>query len=80
MTKLLLDPETGRVLRCDDQVTISQRLLDSHPFIVGTSAVYFAGPDAPRAARKITNGGDYVVLERVSSCGDDVVLQRIEEG
>ena len=53
--KLLVDPETGRVLRADGEVMISRRALDSHPYIcriyVGDDWHYVAGPGAYAAKR-----------------------------
>lgn len=48
---LLVDLETGRVLRGDDHPIISRRMADSHPFIVEESGSLFVGPDAERRAR-----------------------------
>lgn len=48
--QLLVDLETGRVLRGDDAPVVSQRWLDSHTFIEQEGGTVFAGPDARRAA------------------------------
>lgn len=50
--KLLVDLETGRVLRGDEAPVVSRRYVDSHPFIElveGSRAdTLFVGPDARR--------------------------------
>lgn len=86
--KLLVDIESGHVLRADDQVTCTERYLHSHPFIFhvkvhGLEEVYFAGPDAQRAARgraageptRFLHAIEYVVLSRIAGA---VTLQRVE--
>jgi len=62
--KLLVDYENGRVLRADDEVIVSERFLDSHPFaarpLEGCTQgdTVFVGPDAKRRAlaRQSGNG------------------------
>lgn len=49
-SQLLVDIETGRVLRGDDHPSISRRYADSHPFIEEENGTLFAGPHARRAA------------------------------
>lgn len=48
--KLLVDWETGRVLRGDDSPSISRRMTQNHPFIEVADDVLFVGPDARRRA------------------------------
>lgn len=50
--KLLVDYENGRVLRSDDEVIVSERFLDSHPFVarVYQGGTFFVGPDCKRRA------------------------------
>lgn len=85
--KLLVDLETGRVLRADDQVTCTEQYLNSHPFIfhivVGETDAYFAGPDAFRRAKARASGTgegrlratEYEALSRVDG---NVSLQKVE--
>lgn len=87
--KLLVDYEHGRVLRADDFVTCTERVLHSHPFIfhvnvTGLDEVYFAGPDAQRAARgraagEPTRFHDALEYAVVTCVGDIVTLQKVEE-
>ena len=80
--KLLVDVETGRVLRCDDEVTVTLRYLESHPFIhehFRTLGTWLAGPDADRHVRGITNDGDFIVLEQISAVGEARTLRKVEE-
>lgn len=76
---ILVDIENGRVLRCTQEVTCSQRYLDSHPFIVpvGDGTVrWLAGPDADRESRGVTNGGDFIRLEVISRVGGALTLRK----
>lgn len=61
--KLLVDIDTGRVLRGDDHPIISRRYADSHPFIECTGRSLFAGPDAARAARTSRSGASVQHLD-----------------
>lgn len=65
--KLLVDYETGRVLRGDDEVIVSERFLDSHPFVarVYQGGVYFVGPDCKRRALARQRGSGEVGLYAV---------------
>lgn len=87
--KLLVDYEHGTVLRADDSPTLSEKVLHSHPFIfhcnvTGLDEVYFAGPDAQRAARARAAGEptrylratEYAVLSRAAGAA---TLQKVEE-
>lgn len=84
--KLLVDIETGRVLRADDEITVTERYLHSHPFIyhVGLDDTYFAGPDAQRRARARAagegelnlNAVEYTAVTRVAGA---VTLQKVED-
>jgi len=85
---LLVDYETGRVLRADDQATITQRVLDSHPFIescggVDEPIVVFAGPDARRAV-DARRRGEPTTFHRVTEyevhgeLGGLLTLQKVE--
>lgn len=93
--KLLVDIETGRVLRADDHLFVSARNIDAHPFMTwldhrasGTlehADVVFAGPDAARRrlARKRGEGESHLdaVEYEVHSIIDGVVeLQKREDG
>lgn len=58
--KLLVDYETGRVLRADDETEVTPRFVESHPFIehraIRGDIVIFAGPDARRRMAARVNG------------------------
>jgi len=78
--KLLLDDETGRVLRADDTLVVSQRYLDTHPYVASSrgSASYFIGPDAPAEVRGVSNRGDFLVFEPTQVVDGQVTLQKVE--
>lgn len=65
--KLLVDYENGRVLRADDEVIVSERFLDSHPFAERAhhGAVFFVGPDSRRTALASMRGESYRSLDAV---------------
>lgn len=87
--KLLVDYETGRVLRGDDEVVLSERVLLTHPFIwhcnvTGADEVYFAGPQAQHAARaraaaSSTRNLDAVEYVVIRSEAGAVTLQKVED-
>lgn len=92
--KLLVDIETGRVLRADDRVFVSARNIDAHPFMAWLdlftgwvndgSPVVFAGPDATRRrlARKRGEGETFLdaIEYEVLSIVDGVIeLQKKED-
>lgn len=86
--KLLVDYETGRVLRGDDEVVLTTKVLHTHPYIwhcnvTGADEVYFAGPQAQRAARsraaaQPTRYLDAVEYAVVRSEAGIVTLQKVE--
>lgn len=68
--KLLVDYETGRVLRADDEVQVTLQFLDSHPFIAclardNYDRTYFVGPDARRRALARSRGEGEKLLDAV---------------
>lgn len=91
-SKLLVDIESGRVLRADDRVFVSARNIDAHPFMtwlggkVGTDErpdTVFAGPDAARRklARSRGEGEEFldaVEYEVHSVVAGIVELQKVE--
>lgn len=91
--KLLVDIETGRVLRADDRVHVSARNIDAHPFMTwldlvgphaGRERVVFAGPDATRRrlARKRGEGEtflDAIEYEVMSIVDGTIELQKKED-
>lgn len=82
--QLLVDIENGKILRGDDRPTVSQRWLDSHPFIHRARSdegktQYLVGPDSELASRGITNGGDYYVYEVLVDAVAGITLQRVVE-
>lgn len=89
--RLLVDYETGRILRPDDMVVASFRFLDTHPYIHKSTRddqppTWFVGPDARRRALARSRGegeefldaAEYTLLE-LSGSETDVVLIRAEE-
>lgn len=85
--KLLVDLETGRVLRADDQLVLTRRMAETHPFIETVETwegdVLFAGPEAGRraGARRRNEGEkhiDAIEFEIVAQVGDDLHLQKVE--
>lgn len=82
--RLLVDYETGRVLRGDDEVTLTERVLLTHPFIWHCDEVYFAGPQGQFAARARAAGAstrhyDAVEYAVVRSEAGIITLQKVEE-
>lgn len=85
--KLLVDIDTGRVLRADGRVFLSARNIDAHPFMTfrmkdGEGTV-FAGPDAKRRALARQRGEgegalDAVEYEVRSIVAGIVELQKVE--
>lgn len=65
--QLVLDPETGVILKAPQNAQCSQNYASIHPNIVIEGARLFAGPDAERAAKAYRDGeesvGDFVVYE-----------------
>ena len=83
--KLLVDLDTGRVLRGDDSPVVSERWLRAHPFIdtADGGRTYFAGPDATRAALASKRGEpighlDAWQYESTRQVAGAVHLQRVE--
>lgn len=59
---LLVDLEEGVILQSPPEVTVSERYVESHPFIERTRTHVIVGPDA----RKVANGSggtDYMLYE-----------------
>lgn len=82
-SKLLVDIESGRVLRADDRVYVSERNIDAHPFVARDGGIVFAGPDAARRklARQRGEGEsflDAVEYEVHSEVAGLVELQKVE--
>ncbi len=71
--KLLVDIERGQVLRADDYVIVSERYLETHPFIRRGGDVVIAGP----------TGDDQILdqthFEVVRDVAGFVHLQKIED-
>ncbi len=80
--KFLVDIEVGTVLRADDEVEISRRWLDSHPFVipVGDGRRVLAGPDAELQAKTISNAGDFVTYDIAREVAGAVTLRRDRSG
>lgn len=82
--KLLVDYETGRVLRGDVEPIVSRRWLDSHPFVaMAHRRTYFVGPEAVRAANALERGEttrhlDAWRFDVVREVAGAVHLQRVE--
>lgn len=86
--KLLVDEETGRVLRADDQLVVSRRYCETHSFIRIVDGpridTIFAGPDAGRRARaRRSNEGeeglDAVEFSLLREIGGTLHLQKVED-
>lgn len=85
--KLLVDYENGRVLRADDELIVSERVLDSHPFIetADGAKTFSVGPDARRHAvarrrSEGTAGLDAVEYEVHAAIAGMLTLRKKEEG
>jgi hypothetical protein len=81
---LLVDYETGRVLRADDEVVISEKVAFSHPFMWQNGPTWFAGPEAKRAARAHAAGLstrrlDTVEYEMTRNSAGSMTLQKRED-
>jgi hypothetical protein len=87
--RLLVDLETGRVLRADDTVEITQRLIDTHPFMTSGYSVtmlrheVFAGPDCAAAVQAIQHGQSVdpfavVRYEVVANVAGLLTVQKVE--
>lgn len=67
--KLLVDYEDGRVLRADDEVEVTPRFIESHPFIthaaIGGEVVIFVGPDCQRRMTARRQGHGERLLDAV---------------
>jgi hypothetical protein len=59
---LLVDFETGIVLQHPPEVTVSERYVNSHPFIRYTGTHVVVGPDADKVASG-AGGQDYMLYE-----------------
>lgn len=89
--RLLVDYETGRVLRPDDIVVASERFLETHPFIARSARedqppTWFVGPDARRRAlaRGRGEGEDFLdavefTLLELGGGNGDLILLRAED-
>lgn len=78
--RLLVADESGTVIFSSDQVTVTQRYLDTHPFIhQGTDGRWYVGPDSELRARGAAVAADYLTFEVVTSVAGSVTLQKIEE-
>lgn len=83
--KLLVDLESGRVLRGDDSPIVSRRWADTHPFIVQQGQSLFVGPEAERRARarkhseaeRHFDAWEYEITDDVAGF---LRLQRVERG
>lgn len=81
---LLVDYETGRVLRADDEAVISEKVAFSHPFMWQNGPMWFAGPEAKRAARAHAAGVstrrlDAVEYEMTRNSAGSMTLQKRED-
>lgn len=81
--KLLVDYEDGRVLRADDELIVSERVLDSHPFVETADGrqTFSVGPDArrhaiARARREGTTGLDAIEYEVHGSIAGLLTLRK----
>lgn len=88
--RLLVDLESGRVLRSDDSVETTTRLIDVHPFMAQGYSVtnlryeVFAGPDCRRAVEAVSRGTlaeelDVVRYEVVADVAGLLTLQKVVE-
>jgi len=78
--RLLVADESGRVIFASDQVTVTQRYLDTHPFIHQDSVGrWHVGPDSELRARGATIASDFITFEVVTEVAGSVTLQKIEE-
>lgn len=59
---LLVDIEQGVILQSPPEVTVSERYVESHPFIERTSTHVIVGPHALRVANG-SGGTDYMKYE-----------------
>lgn len=79
--RLLVADESGTVIFSSDQVTVTQRYLDTHPFIHRgkTDGRWYVGPDSELRARGAAIASDFIVFEVVTEVAGSVTLQKIEE-
>lgn len=61
-TILLIDEGAGVILEAPPEVEVSERYVDSNPFIERTRTHVIAGPDAKKVASG-SGGVDYVLYE-----------------
>lgn len=72
---LLIDLETGTILQSPPEPSVSERYVDSHPFIERTRTHVIVGPDAQRVASG-SGGEDYVLYEIVDQVAGSFRLRR----
>lgn len=86
--KLLVDEESGRVLRADDFLVVSRRYCETHSFIRIVDGprmdTLFAGPEAGRRARARRSaegeaGLDAIEFAVLREIGGTLHLQKVED-
>ncbi len=72
---LTVDIEFGTVLTAPPEVTVTQRYIDSHPFIFDTGTHVVAGPDAEKVSQG-AGGKEYTLYEVLGREIGNVYLRR----
>ena len=72
--KLLVDIEHGTVLSSPTEDTVSERWVDSHPFIRRDPKRIYAGPEA---AIHAVGGTDFVTYEIIDKFVGQLYLRRV---
>jgi len=74
---LLVDHDAGTVLNAPPETTVSDRYVDTHPFIARNSTHVFAGPDANQAASGAV-AEDVIRYEIIGNDTGSVYIRRVD--
>ena len=74
---LIVDIEHGTVLNAPSEATVTERYIDSHPFVHRSATHVYVGPESEQAAQSLgASGADSVLYEIVGREIGNVYLKR----